>query len=401
MYNYDLNPETIKWVNETAAKLPEKMRFAAQKAQETDFIPYSTKDDEWLPVEISWWTNGFWPALMWQMFLETDDAFFRDEAVRTEKMLDPVFSNFRVLSHDNGFMWLIHSGVRYALEHNEDSFERTLFAAKMLACRYNPNGFIRAWQGSGHEGWAIVDCLMNLPLLYWASEVTGDPRYKLMAMNHADTAMQAFVRPDGSTNHIVIFDPNNGEILETPGGQGYASGSCWSRGLSWALYGYTLSFLATGKQAYLDTAKMTANHFIMNTVEDPVPLSDFRQPKEPKVYDTCAGVVAASGLLELSKVVPEGERRPYVQAAIRILKEIDARFIRWDQQTPALLTHCTATYHDVKTRHMTMIYADYFFVEAIRKLKGEERLFWLPNHMDQNPRSGKEDKHELRGLLLT
>lgn len=383
MYKYDLDPATLKWVNDVAGKLPEKMHYAVEKAREVDFIPYSTENDEWKPVSISWWTNGFWPAIAWQMYLQTGDEFYRDEAVRTEKMLDPVFANYRVLSHDNGFMWLIHSGVRYALEHNQDSFDRTLFAAKMLACRYNPNGFIRAWQGQGREGWAIVDCMMNLPMLYWATEVTGDPRYKLMAMNHADTAMKAFIRPDGSSNHIIIFDANNGEILDNPAGQGYVSGSCWSRGLAWALYGFALNYLCTGKEEYLEVSKATANHFIMNLIDDPVPLCDFRQPAEPRIYDTCAGAVAASGLLELGRILPECERKPYVDAAVRILKAIDERYTRWDNSTPALLTHCTAAYHDIPSRHMTMIYADYFFIEAIRKLQGEERLFWLPNHMPE------------------
>ena len=383
MYNFDFDQDTCAWIDGVCEKLPEKMRFAVEEARKVDFIPYSTENDTWKPVKISWWTNGFWPALNWQMYLATGDGLFRDEAVRTEKMLDEVFRDYRVLSHDNGFMWLINSGVHFALEHNKDSFDRTLFAAKMLACRYNPNGFIRAWQGRGREGWAIVDCLMNLPMLYWATDVTGDPRYKLMAMRHADTAMTAFIRPDGSSNHIVIFDPETGKVLDTPAGQGYAPGSCWSRGLSWAVYGYTLSYMATGKQEYLDTAKKTANHFILNLIDDPVPLCDFRQPAEPRIYDTCAGAVAASGMLELGRILPEGEREPYIKAAVRTLRAIEERYTRWDKGTPALLTHCTAAWHDLPTRHMTMIYADYFFIEAMYKLKGEERLFWLPHFFDE------------------
>ena len=118
-------------------------------------------------------------------------------------------------------------------------------------------------------------------------------------------------------------------------------------------------------------------------MDDPVPLCDFRQPAEPRIYDTCAGAVAACGMLELGRILPEGEREPYIKAALRILKGIEERFVRWDNGTPALLTHCTAAWHDLPTRHMTMIYADYFFIEAIYKLKGEERLFWLPHFFDE------------------
>lgn len=383
MYNYDFDADTLLWLDAVASKLADKMRYAVKKAREKDFIPYSTENDDWKPTSISWWTNGFWPAVCWQMYLATQDNLFRDEAIRTEKMLDEAFTHYRQLSHDNGFMWLIHSGVRFSLEHNADSFDRTLFAAKMLACRYNPHGFIRAWQGQGREGWAIVDCMMNLPMLYWASHMTGDPRYKLMAINHADTTMRTFIRPDGSSNHIVVFDPENGMVLDHPAGQGYAPGSCWSRGLSWAIYGFLLSYLATRKQEYLDVAKRTANHFIANLADDPVPLCDFRQPNDPRIYDTCAGAIAASGMLELGKILPEGEREPYIKAALRILRAIDERYTRWDNGTPALLTHCTAAWHDIPSRHMTMIYADYFFIEAIFKLRGEERLFWLPHFFDE------------------
>ena len=223
------------WQEEVAAKLHTKMTYAVGKAREVDYIPYSTENGQWKPVHIHWWTNGVWPATMWQMYLATRDELFRDEAIRTEKMRDVNLEDFEGLSHDVGFMWLIQSGVRYALEGNKDSYARTMKAAQHLACRYNPNGFIRAWNGEGRQGWAIVDCMMNLPLLYWASEVTGDPRFRLIAMKHADTAMDVFIRPDGSCNHIIIFDAETGEVLDNPGGQGYESGSSWSRGQAWAL----------------------------------------------------------------------------------------------------------------------------------------------------------------------
>ena len=367
------------WLEEVAAKLHTKMTYAVGKAREVDYIPYSTENGQWKPVHIHWWTNGFWPATMWQMYLATKDELYRDEAIRAEKMLDVNLEDFEGLSHDVGFMWLIQSGVRYALEGNKDSYARTMKAAQHLACRYNPNGFIRAWNGEGRQGWAIVDCMMNLPLLYWASEVSGDPRFRLIAMKHADTAMDVFVRPDGSCNHIIIFDAETGEVLDNPGGQGYESGSSWSRGQAWALYGFTLSYLHTGKQAYLDAAKRVANYFISQITDDYIPRCDFRQPAEPVLKDDTAGTVAAAGLLVLAQQLPELEAVTYYDVAVKMLRAMEKEDINWELNDPALLQRCTSAYHDIPGRHMTMNYADYYFVEAINMLRGQKMLFWYPN----------------------
>ena len=369
------------WLDGMAHKLDAKMQFAVQKAREVSFIPYSTENGQWKETGIGWWTNGFWPAAMWQMYRATGKELYREEAIRAEKMLDEAQRDFKNLSHDAGFMWLIHSGVRYHLEQNPDSFDRTLFAAHMLASRFNPSGFIRAWNDNGKEnraGWAIVDCMMNLPLLYWASQVTGDPRFKLIAMAHADTTMRTFVRPDGSCNHIVIFDPVTGEMLETIGGQGYENGSSWSRGQAWALYGFVLSYLHTGKQEYLDTAKRVAHYFISQITNDYIPRCDFRQPEEPEIKDNAAGNIAACGLLELCQIVPDHEAKCYYDAAVRILRAQDATCADWSEKSPAIFTMCTSAYHDLSGRHIAMQYADYYFIEAIGKLRGEQLLFWRP-----------------------
>ncbi|MBQ8094988.1 MAG: glycoside hydrolase family 88 protein [Clostridia bacterium] len=371
--------QDASWIRDMEDKLNRKMAYAIGKAREAGCIPYTTDGKAWKDNPIGWWTNGFWPANMWQMFRMTGDQIYRDEAVRAEQMLDAALQDFKNLSHDVGFMWLIQSGVRYALEQNQDSFDRTLYAAHMLASRYNPNGFIRAWNGKGREGWAIVDCMMNLPLLYWATEETGDPRFRQIAMNHADTTIKYFVRPDGSCNHIVIFDPETGAFLDNPGGQGYESGSSWSRGQSWALYGFVLSWLHTGETRYLDTAKQVANYFISQITDDWMPRCDFRQPAEPDIRDNAAGNIAACGLIELARALPELEGKLYFDAAIRILKAQEKDAANWALDDPAIFTKCTSAWHDIPGRHMTMTYGDYYFIEAINKLRGDNLLFWYPN----------------------
>ncbi len=366
-----------KWLERVKAQLDAKMAYGRKKAQEVDFIPYTVKDGQWAPGGggREWWTNGFWGASMWQMFLMTGDEEYKKEAIRCEEMLDEVLINFERLHHDVGFMWNLTAGVNYRLTGDPISRRRWLTAASTLAGRYNPNGFIRAWNGD-RTGWGIIDCMMNIPLLYRASAVLNDPRFKLIAMEHADTNMECFIRDDGSSNHIVIFDPQTGEMLDNPGGQGYESGSSWSRGQSWALYGFVLSYIHTGEQRYLDTAKRVAHYFIANVQDDWIPNCDFRAPAEPVIKDNCAGAIAACGLLEIAKAVPEYEKHIYQSAAEKLLIAMEANCADWSEDIPAIFTQCTAAYHS-NERHVSMVYADYYFIEAVNKLLDDKAmLFW-------------------------
>ena len=226
-------------------------------------------------------------------------------------------------------------------------------------------------------GRVIIDCMMNIPLLYWASDETGDPRYQYVAMSHADTTMKTHLRADGSVHHMVDLDIVTGEPVEAFGGQGYELGSSWSRGQSWALYGYVLSYIHTQKQVYLDAAKRVAHYFIANIAEYAVPLCDFRAPKEPVIYDTTAGACAACGLIEIAKNVPEHEQPLYMKAALRILKALEKDFCDWSDKEDSILQKGTEAYHSPdSSKHIPIIYGDYFFTEAIYKLKGFDMLFW-------------------------
>lgn len=312
-----------------------------------------------------------WPAEMWAMYRMTGDDRYKREAERAEAMLDEAFRDYDHLHHDVGFMWLISSGVNFRITGSDMSRKRTLLAANLLAGRFNPAGFIRAWNGDC-TGWAIIDCMMNLNLLYWASDYTCDPRFRMIAMAHADTAIKYFVRADGSCNHIVVFDPETLEVKEIPAGQGYASGSSWSRGQSWALYGFTLSHLHTGKTEYLTTARKVADYFIVQVQDDWIPRCDFCQPADDPLKDACAGAIAACGLLELSRIT---EKQCYFDAAIAMLKALCTRCADWSASYPAILTQCTGSWHG-NDHNIAMNYADFFFMEAILKLQGDTFRFW-------------------------
>lgn len=366
-----------KWIDETWRKLNKKLLRIAESKRGT--LPYTTREgklyDDMLQTDVNWWTNGFWPGMMWLMYSGTKNEDFRKTAENAEILLDGALKNYDGLHHDVGFMWHISAGANYSLTGNKKSYVRNMYAANVLAGRYNLKGeYIRAWNGEGQNGYAIIDCMMNLPLLYWASRESGDERYKYIAMSHADKTLKHHVRDDGSVHHIVNYNPETGEVENVISGQGYGEGSSWSRGQAWGLYGFVISYIHTGEEKYLNTAKKIANYFIAASCDDYLPKSDFRSPKEPVLYDCSAGLIAACGLIELSKAVPEYESLMYYNSALKFIKAIVDTFADWSEDSDAIITHCSENYNAQK--HLTLVYADFFLAEAMNKLKGFNVFLW-------------------------
>ena len=315
----------------------------------------------------------------------TGDETYRTAAEGVEDRLKETLAGFEGLDHDIGFLFLPTSVANYRKTGNMDARRCGLHAANLLVGRFNHAGrYIRAWNksfwaGDKVSGWMIIDCMMNIPLLYWAAQESNDPRFKHIAVAHAKTAQKCIVRPDGSCNHIVVFDSETGEYLDNPGGQGYGSGSAWSRGQSWAVYGFSLSYRHTGDESFLDTAKQCAHYCISNlAVNDWIPVVDYRAPKEPLKYDSTAGMITAAGLLELANHVGEHEKQLYVRAALNILKACEEKFCNWDPDQDSIVGGGTFFYHDPQgfNTEVPIIYGDYYFIEAILKLKGKELFIW-------------------------
>ena len=368
------------WADAAFERAARKFARGAELAAKQGIIPYTSKEGRYFASPYdgnSWWTGGFWPGLMWQLWHATGEEVYRREALRVEELLTAEFRRFDLLNHDVGFMYLLSTGAHYRLTGDAQACSDTLHAATLLAGRFNPNGFIRAWPQRERAGYAIIDCMMNLSLLYWASEQTGDPRFEQIARIHADTTIREFLREDGSSCHIVIFDPATGKALDRPAGQGYAPGSSWSRGQAWALYGFTLSGINTGEQRYIDAARRCAAYFIAHIREDGLTDSDFCQPKDEERIDNIAGACAACGLLELADLVGGEEGEGYRAAAMRLLHALDELCADWSDDAPGILQKCTASYHDDGAgRHINILYGDYFFVEALCKLRGTDAKLW-------------------------
>lgn len=183
-------------------------------------------------MPVSWWTSGFYPGLLWLMHDVTGNAFFKNQAEGWSRKIEEAFQEHPIiLHHDVGFQFLLTAVMEYEQTGSEDGLRIGLKAANYLAGRFNPiGGFIKAWNGDDKKGWAIIDCMMNISLLYWASRVTNDPSYGQIASAHANTTLQWGVRDDGSTSHILSFNSHTGEFIESIGGQGYGPESAWSRG---------------------------------------------------------------------------------------------------------------------------------------------------------------------------
>ena len=378
-----------EWAEAQLEKARVKMAWVSEKNRQR--IPYTTDENgnyddradesrEWsLDDGLNWWTNGFWGGIMWLLYQDTKDPKYMEIARFSERKLGKCFQDFYGLHHDVGFMFQPTAVADWRLPGDRDARRSAMHAANLLAGRFNPAGrFIRAWNEVGDSdtrGWAIIDCMFNISLLYWASEESGDPRFRQIAMLHADTVMEHFIRPDGSVCHIVEFDPESGRMVKSYGGQGYGDGSSWTRGQGWAVYGFANSYTHTGKKEYLEAARKVADYCIANLPESGIIPVDFRQPQEPAWEDSCAACVIACGLLEVARHVSDSEKEKYENAAVKILRAIAENRADWTENCDAIVQNCTGAYHSPE-HHFTMVYADYYFIEGLYKLAGIGRLLW-------------------------
>ena len=363
---------------EAFEKVKNKLRGSIAPAAAADIIPYKSENGRWIESPYdgnSWWTGGFWPGLMWLLYAQSGEEIFRAEARRVGKLLTDEFRVYEKLNHDVGFMYLLSCGADAKLTGDAQAATDTLHAASLLMGRFNPTGFIRAWNHPDHVGFAIIDCMMNLSLLFRASRETGDPRFAKVARIHADTTLREFLREDGSVSHIIEFDPETGKRVREHPGQGYALGSSWSRGQAWGLYGFTLAYLNTKEEKYLRAAERIAGYFTAHIRPDGLTDSDFCQPAGEERIDNLAGAIGACGLMELAKVTGN----PAWQAAgERLVDGLLDSCCDWSENRCGILTRCTASYHDDGAgRHTNITYGDYFLTEALSKLKGSDPMLWI------------------------
>ncbi len=376
-----------KWAEGLSKKILAKMECVAGRNKNK--IPYSAKDGVWCDSSkdnIGRWTNGFWAGINWQLYSVTKSPVFLENARWTEKILDKCFLDYRYMDQNSGFRWLPSSYASYILTKDKDSYNRLRLAADSLAGRFNSIGnFIRAWNEDGKKsriGWASIDCLMNLPLLYWATRETGDWRYYAVATKYADTVLSHFIREDGSAIHIAEFDTKTGDFISPKAGYGMDADSSWTKGQAWALYGLTLSYLHTKEDFYLDGAQHVATNFLSHIPDSLLVPVDFCQNADCGWEDSSAASIAACALIELSCLDCQYSEAFFL-AAVKMLEALVKNRLCLDKDRDELIENCSSSFHD-KVQGFPLVYADYFFIEALWKLMGKDVGIWGVGNAGKN-----------------
>ena len=320
------------------------------------------------------WTSGFFPGTMWYLYEESGDEFWKENAIRFTDYLESI-KTYKG-THDLGFMIYCSYGNGLRLAQVPGYDEVMLEGARSLISRFNPNvGCIRSWDHGKWQFPVIIDNMMNLELLFWASKASGDPVFRDIAITHANTTMANHFRPDYSSYHVVDYDAaGDGKAYQFNTAQGFADESAWARGQAWGLYGFTMCYRETGYARYLQQAENIAQ-FILNNKnlpEDGVFYWDFDAPDIPNApRDVSASAVAASALYELS-TMSEEHGRQYLEAADKIVDSIAAKYTNKLGEMHGFLTHSSVGNLPGNSEiSVPLNYADYYFVEALVR---KERL---------------------------
>lgn len=329
--------------------------------------------------EIGNWTSSFFTGMALLAWRETEDEYFLNQVLRLQPHYrNKVFKSHHDTHHDLGFLYSLYSVALFKLTGHQEHRETGVRAAEVLAERFNPKGnFIRAWghvDGSEFEDMAIIDCMMNLPLLYWASQVTGNKNFYEIAVRHADTTLKYFIRPDDTLFHAYRFDLETGQPRGGENYCGYSVESHWARGTAWAIYGFALSYRYAGDQKYLDASVRLARKFNQLVNGDTIPVWDFRLPAGQKpLLDSSAAAVAACGFQELATLGVADAR--LVKAKESLLFHLcSSRFLNSDEDCRGVLRDGQVGGDGVGTaRNAYTSWGDYFLMEALdRQLHGNE-----------------------------
>ncbi|GGG75249.1 glucuronyl hydrolase [Parapedobacter pyrenivorans] len=317
------------------------------------------------------WTSGFYPGTLWYLYEYTDDTELKEEGRRKLGVLEKEKNNRS--THDLGFMLYCSFGNAWRIAKKPHDAEVLMAGANALASRFNETvGCIRSWD-FGQNRWqfpVIIDNMMNLELLNWASRMSGEERYQELSKSHADKTLANHFRPDHSTYHVVDYDTVSGEAVQHLTYQGIADESAWARGQSWALYGYTMMFRDTRDSVYLDQAVKVATYLLEHPglPDDLIPYWDFDLAGTPGTCrDVSAAALNASALIELSAFVDAGRRARYMNTAEAILFNLGKAPYRAKPGEAGgfLLKHSVGNFPGGTEIDVPLSYADYYYVEAL------------------------------------
>lgn len=348
---------------------------------------HSSVGNFYVPAENDDWTNGFWPGQIWLAYEQSGDKAFRDAAqVQVQSFLHRIENHIVVDHHDMGFLYSPSCVAAWKLVADEDGRRAAIMAADQLIGRFQPVGqFVQAWgrKGRPEEYRYIIDCLLNLPLLYWASEETGRPEYRDIALAHTRTTLANSIRTDDSTYHTFLMDPETGAPVRGVTVQGYRDDSAWARGQAWGVYGVALSYRYDPRPEYRDAFERLLAFYLRRLPPDLVPFWDliFVDGAEPR--DSSSAAIVACGLLEMADLVGGTRACRWRDLARRMLGSLARSYAVTDPAlSNGLVLHGT---YSRKTPYNSCIpegvdecvaWGDYYYMEALTRLRGNWASYW-------------------------
>lgn len=373
------NPQSSK--KEMQKLIDDNIRSAAvQYKQMQKLLPagklprsYDSVKNELITSNSNWWCSGFYPGTLWYLYEYTKDKSLQTEALRATSLLEKEKNNTG--THDLGFMMGCSFGNANRIAPKPGYKEVLLTSARSLASRFNAKtGCIRSWDSKSGDFLVIIDNMMNLELLFWATKVSGDSSFYKIAVTHANTTIKNHFRDDNSSYHVLNYNAETGEVKEKRTAQGAANESAWARGQVWGLYGYTATYRETKDPVYLGQAKKIADYILTNPdlPSDGIPYWDFNAPDIPNALrDASAAAILASALLELSKYVESNLSDNYLRLAESILKTLSGSTYKAAPGTNGgfILKHGVGHLPAKSEVDVPLTYADYYFIEALMRYK--------------------------------
>ncbi len=321
-----------------------------------------------------WWTSGFYPGSLLYLYEYSRDTAMLYEALRKQVLLEK--EQFNKGTHDLGFMMFCSFGNANRLAPSKTYEEILMNSARSLSTRFNPTvGCIQSWNANARWKFpVIIDNMMNLELLFWATKHSGDSSFYKIAVTHANTTTKNHYRADNSSWHVVDYDPATGKVNVKQTAQGFADSSAWARGQAWGLYGYTVMYRATRDRQYLDQANRIASFILThpNLPADKVPYWDFNTVDIPATYrDASAASITASALLELSGYADAKKSAGYIKAAETIIRALATPTYTAPVGTNGgfILKHSVGHWPANSEVDVPLTYADYYYIEAMMRYK--------------------------------
>lgn len=348
------------------------------------FPSSATKNNQYGIIENIEWTDGFWTGLLWLAYEYTGDEKYRELADKNvESFKNRVEKDIELDHHDLGFLYSLATVSGYKLTGSEDAREASIKAANKLISRYQEKGeFIQAWGelGSKDHYRFIIDCLLNIPLLYWASDETGDAKYRNIANKHFVTSCNNVIRDDASAFHTFYMDNETGKPLRGVTRQGYSDDSAWARGQAWGVYGIPLNYRYTRNESCFNLYEGMTNYFLNRLPKDNVCYWDLIfNDGDDHSKDSSAAAIAVCGMHEMNKYLPEVDenKEVYKYAMHNILRSLIENYMNPEiEPGKPVLLHGVYSWHSGKGVDEGNIWGDYFFLEALIRFYKDWNLYW-------------------------